>query len=52
VHGLFAGNAHADLDAAGAGRIVTCNTVLHETNAIDISAPLAASVAEMLTSLD
>ena len=52
VHGLFAGNAHADLAAAGAGRIVTCNTVLHETNAIDISAPLAASVAEMLTSLD
>lgn len=52
VHGLFAGNAHADLAAAGAGRIVTCNTVLHETNAIDISAPLAASVAEMLASLD
>ena len=52
VHALFAGNAHADLAAAGAGRIVTCNTVGHQTNAIDISATLATKANELLASLD
>ncbi len=52
VHALFAGNAHADLVAAGAARIVSCNTVAHTTNAIDISGALAGEVTEMLAGLD
>jgi ribose-phosphate pyrophosphokinase len=44
IHALFAGNAYSDLLAAGAGRIVTCNTVLHPSNAIDVTEILAAEV--------
>jgi ribose-phosphate pyrophosphokinase len=41
VHGIFAPDALAALREAGAARIVTTNTVAHETNAIDVS-PLVA----------
>lgn len=41
VHAVFAGNAYSELQAAGAARIVTCNTIPHESNAIDISDLLA-----------
>jgi ribose-phosphate pyrophosphokinase len=41
VHAVFAPGAYEDLRAAGAGRIVTTNTILHETNAIDASGLLA-----------
>jgi len=44
VHAVFAGNAYKDLQNAGAGRIVTCNTINHETNAIDISGMLIQKV--------
>jgi len=37
VHAIFAGDAVAQLMAAGAARIVTCNTIPHETNEIDVS---------------
>ena len=37
VHGLFAGNAYEDLLKAGVGRIITCNTIPHLSNEIDIS---------------
>jgi ribose-phosphate pyrophosphokinase len=37
VHALFAGDAHARLLVAGAARVVTCNTVPHPTNAIDVT---------------
>ncbi len=47
VHAVFAGTAHADLAAAGAARIVTCNTIAHESNTIDVSDPLAEAVREM-----
>lgn len=41
VHAVFADDAHAELLAAGAGRIVTANTIPHPSNAIDVSRPLA-----------
>ena len=41
VHGIFSLDALAALREAGAARIVTTNTVAHETNAIDVS-PLVA----------
>lgn len=44
VHGLFAGTAYEDLKAAGAGRVVTCNTVNHDSNAIDISDLLISNI--------
>jgi ribose-phosphate pyrophosphokinase len=37
VHAVFAGNAYRDLLAAGARRVVTCNTIPHATNEIDVS---------------
>jgi ribose-phosphate pyrophosphokinase len=44
VHGIFAGSAFSDLVAAGAGRVVTTNTIPHATNAIDITELLAQGV--------
>lgn len=37
VHAVFAGDAYQALKASGAGQIVTCNTIAHESNEIDIS---------------
>ncbi len=37
VHGLFAGNAYDELLQAGVGKIITCNTIPHHTNKIDVS---------------
>lgn len=37
VHGLFAGNAYNELLQAGVGKIITCNTIPHHTNKIDMS---------------
>jgi ribose-phosphate pyrophosphokinase len=37
VHAVFAGSAFDALRAAGAARIVTTNTIPHETNAIDVA---------------
>jgi ribose-phosphate pyrophosphokinase len=37
VHPLFAGNAYQDLLNAGASTIISCNTIQHESNQIDIS---------------
>ncbi len=44
VHGVFAGNAYKELLEAGAAKIVTSNTIPHESNGIDVSALLAESV--------
>lgn len=48
VHGLFAGQAYWELVEAGAERVVTCNTVAHETNGIDITDLLAPAVHAFL----
>lgn len=36
IHALFADDAYYQLLSAGASQIVTCNTVVHESNGIDI----------------
>lgn len=41
VHAVFAPLAYRGLLEAGAGRIVTTNTIAHETNAIDVAAAVA-----------
>lgn len=47
VHAVFAGSAFADLRAAGASRIVTCNTIPHESNGIDVGPLLARALREV-----
>lgn len=47
VHGVFADGAYEALREAGAEQIVTCNTIPHPSNAIDLSVDLAAAVASI-----
>lgn len=47
VHALFAGTAYDDLKSSGLTRIVTCNTVPHPSNGIDIAGRLAAAVQDV-----
>jgi ribose-phosphate pyrophosphokinase len=47
THAIFAGDAYGELLAAGAARVVTTNTVPHESNAIDVTAAVAAAVGRM-----
>ncbi len=47
VHGIFAEGALDTLREAGAERVVTSNTVPHETNAIDVSALVAHAIVNL-----
>jgi ribose-phosphate pyrophosphokinase len=47
VHGVFADDAGPLLAAAGAARVVTCNTLPGPTAAIDVHADLAAATRSM-----
>lgn len=44
VHAVFAAGAQALLEQAGAARVVTCNTLEHASNGIDLTAVLAEGV--------
>ncbi len=44
VHGVFAGNAFEDLQKSGISKIITCNTIPHSSNGIDITALICKSV--------
>jgi ribose-phosphate pyrophosphokinase len=44
VHAVFAGDANEVLRAAGVARIVTCNTLAHPTNAIDVLGAVAQAL--------
>lgn len=44
VHPVFAGAAHEELLAAGAARVVTCNTIPHVSNGIDLSGEVARAI--------
>lgn len=48
VHAVFSPDAPQALEAAGAGRVVTCNTLPHPTNAIDVMPDVAKAVRGML----
>ncbi|MCE9539573.1 MAG: ribose-phosphate pyrophosphokinase [Bacteroidetes bacterium] len=41
VHAVFAGNAYKDLIKSGVSKVITCNTIFHESNAIDIGEIIA-----------
>ena len=51
VHGVFAPDAYQGLLAAGAGRIVTTNTIPHSTNAIDVASVLAPAIRRQLDNM-
>ena len=44
VHAVFAGNSYEDLKKSGVGLVITCNTIKHESNAIDISKLISSIV--------
>lgn len=48
VHGIFADGIDAQLLASGLRRLVSCNTVPHATNALDVAPLLSRAVAELL----
>jgi ribose-phosphate pyrophosphokinase len=47
VHPIFAGNALRELREAGAGQIISTNTIAHETNAIDVTELLIQAIKEL-----
>jgi len=47
VHGIFAPDALEALQQAGAGRIVTTNSIAHPSNAIDLAPLLAGAVMRL-----
>jgi ribose-phosphate pyrophosphokinase len=52
VHPLFAGDAFIALRTRGIERIVSCNTVMHATNKINLCKPIAVAVSEMLATFE
>jgi ribose-phosphate pyrophosphokinase len=48
VHAVFAGSAEADLLAAGAARVVTCDTIAHRSNVIPTAALLASGLRQLV----
>ncbi len=48
VHAVFSGDALERLKETGTGRIISCNTIRHETNGIDITGALAECVRECI----
>ncbi len=44
IHAVFAGDAWQQLKQSGAASIVTCNTIPHPSNAIDLSQLIAAAL--------
>jgi ribose-phosphate pyrophosphokinase len=48
VHAVFADQAYEELKAMGVGQIVSCNTIIHHSNAIDIVPALAPAVRAMI----
>lgn len=48
VHAVFAPDALRALEEAGAGRVVTCNTLPHESNAVDVLGDVAQAVQHIL----
>ncbi|MFM9916732.1 MAG: ribose-phosphate pyrophosphokinase [Rhizobacter sp.] len=51
VHAIFAGDAAELLQTAGAARVVSCNTLAHPSNGIDLSDAIADSVRLQIESL-
>ena len=48
VHAVFAGNAYEELMKSGAAMVITCNTIPHKTNKIDLSDILAENIRDLM----
>jgi ribose-phosphate pyrophosphokinase len=48
VHGIFADHALGELNAAGVTRVITCNTIDHPSNAIDVTPLLVDGVRALM----
>lgn len=49
IHAIFADKAYESLQKAGAAQIVTCNTITHRSNHIDLSALIATGIQQQLS---
>lgn len=50
VHGIFANNAYEALLHEGAREVVTCNSIIHSSNRIDLSPGILKAIEAMLPS--
>jgi len=48
VHAVCVDGAEAALRAAGAARLVTCDTIAHSTNGIELAEPIATAIRAMV----
>jgi ribose-phosphate pyrophosphokinase len=48
VHAIFADDSYEKLRKSGAARVVTCNTIAHESNAIDVDPAIVNGVLGLL----
>ncbi len=48
IHAIFAQSAFEDLLEAGVSQVTTCNTIPHESNAIDISMAIAKAAKQLI----
>jgi ribose-phosphate pyrophosphokinase len=46
IHGIFAGNSFDDLINTGIDQLVTCNTIIHQTNQINIDQLLSSGILQ------
>lgn len=46
VHAVFSISSYNDLIKSGAGRVVTCNTIVHNSNSIDISRLISSAITK------
>lgn len=49
VHAVFANNAYDQIKGAGVKQIVTCNSIEHPSNEIDLSLPVVEGIKEFLS---
>jgi len=49
IHAVFAQGAYAKLQVCGAADVITCNTVFHTSNAIDVHPAIAERVRSLIT---
>lgn len=51
VHPIFAGRAYEELRAEGVAQIASCNTIMHDSNQIDLSDEIAVAAVELMAIL-
>jgi len=52
IHAVFAGNAYQELLESGVDKIVTCNTISHPSNAIDLSNILIKDIVKLISKME